>query len=128
MVHNDMPTQEVAEAPKAEAPAKEEKKSSYMDEVKKLYASYGNPSGGMVHNDMPAKNEAASKKEGVKEAKTSSYMKQVGLLAAVFANPSGGFVHNDMQKETSKVADALMPKKADANKVVAAALAARRGR
>ena len=46
-----------AEAVKAE-PAKEGKKSLWQ-EAKEMYAAYGNPSGGMVHNDMPAKNDAA---------------------------------------------------------------------
>ena len=104
-----------------------------MDEVKNLYANYGNPGGGMVHSDLPKKDAPAAKKEEVKkESKLSAYMKKVGVLAAAFANPRGGMVHHDMPKETSKVAEELLgaSKKKDAQKsaAVAAALASRRGR
>ena len=104
----------------------------FWKEAKEMFARFGNPSGGMVHNDMPAQDapKAEAPKKEAEPSKLSSYMKKVGVLAAAFGNPSGGFVHNDMTKETSKVADELLgKKKAEPNKaVVAAALAARRSR
>ena len=117
MVHKDIPDEKKTEAAPAE-PAKEEKKSSikesilkYKDEVAKLYATYGNPSGGMVHNDMPAEKkeaapaEPASAKEEKKEEK-SSYKEEVAKLFATYGNPSGGMVHNDMPAEKQAPAPA----------------------
>lgn len=104
MVHKDIPDEKKTEAAPAE-PAKEEKKSSikesilkYKDEVAKLYATYGNPSGGMVHNDMPAEKKEAAPEEPApaKEEKKSSFKEDIAKLYATYGNPSGGMVHNDM--------------------------------
>ncbi|MBP3403335.1 MAG: hypothetical protein J6L82_05440 [Alphaproteobacteria bacterium] len=94
-----------AAAPKAE-PAKEEKKS-YWQEVKETYARFGNPSGGMVHNDLPAKDEKAAepvKAEPAKEEK-KSYWQEVKETYARFGNPSGGMVHNDLPAKDEKAAE-----------------------
>lgn len=105
MVHKDIPDEKKTEAAPAE-PAKEEKKSSikesilkYKEEVAKLYADYGNPSGGMVHKDVPAEKKEAAPAEPAKEEKKeekSSYKDEVAKLFAAYGNPSGGMVHNDM--------------------------------
>ena len=50
-------------APKAES-AKEGKKS-YWQEVKEVYAQFGNPSGGMVHNDLPAKDGKSQENKSI---------------------------------------------------------------
>ena len=94
-----------AAAPKAE-PAKEEKKS-YWQEAKEMYARFGNPSGGMVHNDLPAKDEKAAepvKAEPAKEEK-KSYWQEVKETYARFGNPSGGMVHNDLPAKDEKAAE-----------------------
>ena len=86
-------------------------------EAGELYARFGNPSGGMVHNDMPAEKPAAEsvKAEPAKEDKKSLWQEAKEMYAA-YGNPSGGMVHNDM------------PAKNDAAKAVVAAKRSRQGR
>ena len=72
-------------------------KKSLMQEAGELYARFGNPSGGMVHNDMPAEKPAA-KAESAKEGKKSLWQEAKEMYAA-YGNPSGGMVHNDMPAE-----------------------------
>ena len=76
-------------------------KKSLMQEAGELYARFGNPSGGMVHNDMPAEKpavEPAAKAESAKEGKKSLWQEAKEMYAA-YGNPSGGMVHNDMPAE-----------------------------
>ena len=92
-------------APKAE-PVKEGKKS-YWQEAKEMYARFGNPGGGMVHNDLPVKDEKAAepvKAEPAKEGK-KSYWDEVKETYARFGNPSGGMVHNDLPVKDEKAAE-----------------------
>ena len=71
-----------------------EEKKSLWEKAKELFATYGNPSGGMVHKDMPdAKKE---EKPAAPAKKESSYKKEVSALFAMYGNPSGGMVHADM--------------------------------
>ncbi|MGN1079862.1 MAG: hypothetical protein ACI4TE_06785 [Alphaproteobacteria bacterium] len=94
-----------AAAPKAE-PVKEEKKS-YWQEAKEMYARFGNPGGGMVHNDLPAKDEKAAesvKAEPAKEEK-KSYWQEAKEMYARFGNPGGGMVHNDLPAKDEKAAE-----------------------
>ena len=75
-------------------------KKSMMQEAMEMYATYGNPSGGMAHKDMPAEKPAAesAKAEPAKEGKKSLWQ-EAGELYARFGNPSGGMAHNDMPAE-----------------------------
>ena len=84
----------------AEVDSNRTPKKSMMQEAGELYARFGNPSGGMVHNDMPAEKPAAEsvKAEPAKEGKKSLWQ-EAGELYARFGNPSGGMVHNDMPAE-----------------------------
>ncbi len=81
-----------------------------------MYAAYGNPSGGMVHNDMPAEKpaaEPAAKAEPTKEGKKSLWQ-EAKEMYATYGNPSGGMTHKDA------------PAKKDDAKAVVAAVANRR--
>ena len=75
-------------------------KKSLMQEAGELYARFGNPSGGMAHNDMPVEKPVAepAKAEPAKEGKKSLWQ-EAGELYARFGNPSGGMAHNDMPAE-----------------------------
>ena len=92
-------------------------KKSLMQEAGELYARFGNPSGGMAHNDMPAEKPVAepAKAEPAKEGKKSLWQEAKEMYAA-YGNPSGGMTHKDA------------PAKNDAVNAVAAAKRARQGR
>ena len=93
----------VAANPAGQATAKTEKKS-YWQEAMETFARFGNPSGGMVHNDLPAKDEKpaeTAKAESAKEDK-KSYWKEAMETFARFGNPSGGMVHNDIPAKDEK--------------------------
>ena len=81
-----------------------EEKKSFWGKVAELYARFGNPSGGMVHSDMPADKaekapeaKAEPKKEKVESKK--SYKEQVSELYASYGNPSGGMIHRESVAE-----------------------------
>ena len=76
-------------------------KKSMMQEAMGLYASYGNPSGGMAHKDMPAEKSAAepaAKAEPAKEGKKTLWQEAKEMYAS-YGNPSGGMAHKDMPAE-----------------------------
>ena len=97
-----------------------EEKKSFWSKVADLYARFGNPSGGMVHSDMPADKaekapEAKAEPKKEKAEPKKSLWKEAGELYAAFGNPSGGMTHRDVPAE----------KKAEPNKAVQAAIANR---
>ncbi len=75
-----------------------EEKKSLWSKAKELFATYGNPSGGMVHQDIPA-DRPAVKNDSAPAKKESSYKSEVGKLFAMYGNPSGGMVHADLPAE-----------------------------
>jgi len=100
-----------------------EEKKSFWGKVAELYARFGNPSGGMAHNDMPADKaekapEAKAEPKKEKAEPKKSFWKEAGELYAAFGNPSGGMTHREPVAE----------KKQDVSKAVQAAIANRRSR
>ena len=126
-VHNDLPVGDekneaakAAEPVKAEPAKEKEEKKSFWQEAMEMFARFGGPSGGFVHNDLPVKDEkvteaAKSETTAKNEEKKSSYMDEVGKLYAAFGGPSGGFVHNDLPMQTAE-SERAEPKKAEADK------------
>ena len=87
----------------AQEAAKEDKKSYWRDAME-TFARFGNPGGGMVHNDMPAKDEKTTEKVNVEATKEDkkSYWQDAMETFARFGNPGGGMVHNDMPAKDEK--------------------------
>ena len=92
-------------------------KKSLMQEAGELYARFGNPSGGMVHNDMPAEKPAAEPAaKPAKDEGKKSLWQEAKEMYATYGNPSGGMVHNDMPAEKPAAEPAAKPAKDEGKK------------